>query len=58
MWHHHGYCVEVKFKTDGSIRPAALDPVTLVLLFSFYYAVGALSYFSLLFGHINITLEG
>jgi hypothetical protein len=40
------------------MRPTALDPVTLVLVFSFYYAVGALSYFSLLFGHINITLEG
>jgi hypothetical protein len=58
MWHHHGGCVDVKLKTDWSIRQAASDPATLALPFSFYYVLGSLSSFSILFERINMILEG
>jgi hypothetical protein len=35
-WHHQGGCVQVKLKTDGSMRRAASDPVTPSLLFLMY----------------------
>jgi hypothetical protein len=35
-WHHHVGCVEVKLKTDGSMRWATSDPATLALPFSLY----------------------
>jgi hypothetical protein len=57
-WHHCRGCVEVKLKTDGSMRWATSDPATLALLFSLYYALGAVLSFSLLLGPINRTLEG
>jgi hypothetical protein len=41
MRHHHGGCIDVKLKMDGSMRRAASDPATLTLPFSFYEALGA-----------------
>jgi hypothetical protein len=35
-WHHHGGCVKVKLKMNGSMRRAASDPATLILPFSLY----------------------
>jgi hypothetical protein len=35
-WHHHGGHMEMKLKTDGSMRRAASDPTTLILPFSMY----------------------
>jgi hypothetical protein len=35
-WHHHGGCIKIKLKMDGSMRRAASDPATLTLLFSMY----------------------
>jgi hypothetical protein len=43
---------------DESMRQAASDPATLALSFSFYYALGRSSHFSLLLGPIYRTLEG
>jgi hypothetical protein len=34
--HHYRGCVELKLKTDESIRWAVLDPATLTLSFSLY----------------------
>jgi hypothetical protein len=36
MWQHHRGCIELKLKTDGSIRRAVLDLSTLTLSFSVY----------------------
>jgi hypothetical protein len=36
MWHHRGGCVELKLKTDGSMRWAASDPSTPTLPFFLY----------------------
>jgi hypothetical protein len=33
MWHHNGGCVELKLKTNGSIRRAVSDPATLLCRF-------------------------
>jgi hypothetical protein len=35
-WHHRRGCVELKLKTDGSMRQAASDPCTPTLSFSMY----------------------
>jgi hypothetical protein len=35
-WHHHGDCVELKMKMDGSMRRVASDSSTLKSLFSMY----------------------
>jgi hypothetical protein len=42
MQHHRGGCVDDKLKINGSMRRAVLDPGTLALLFSLYYALGAI----------------
>jgi hypothetical protein len=36
MWHHRGGCIEIKSKTDRSMRRAASDPATLTLSFLMY----------------------
>jgi hypothetical protein len=36
MWHHHGGCVELKLKTDGSMRCATSDSSIPTLPFSLY----------------------
>jgi hypothetical protein len=39
-WHHHGGRVEIKLKTDVSMRWAVSDSATPTLLFSLYYDIG------------------
>jgi hypothetical protein len=50
--------VEIKLKTDGSMRRAISDSATLTLSFSMYLALGAFQSFSLLLRTINRTLGG
>jgi hypothetical protein len=50
--------VEIKVKTDGSMRQDISDSPTLTLSFLMYLALGAFQSFSLLLGTINRTLGG
>jgi hypothetical protein len=39
-WHHRRGCVELKLKTDGSMRQVTSDPSMQTLPFLLYYALG------------------